>query len=110
MSGKQIGLRIRAIGHAALSRNHASPRLRPMDTCIRSDEQVQFFAPGGPPAQGPPAELSRRDARWLAGLQLWAGAIVRRLRVPEADIGPLVLDAFARVAMQWTGFEAPPEL
>jgi DNA-directed RNA polymerase specialized sigma24 family protein len=54
--------------------------------------------------------MSRHDIRWLAGLQLWAGAIVRSLHVAEADIADLVLEAFARVKNEWSRFKAPEDI
>ena len=81
-----------------------------MDTCILSGEQVQFLATSGPPAQVPSRLLPRRDARWLVSLQFWAGGILRRLHIAEADITPLVLEAFAQAAAQWSTFEPPEEL
>lgn len=84
-----------------------------MRTCNRSTPFVQVSEAFPPPPRCGPRRaglLRRADARWLASLHPWAGAIVRSLGVREQDIGDVVLGAFARVAARWATFAAPDEV
>ena len=86
-----------------------------MHTCTQSTRQVQNPATDlTAGAEGPPAAagraMSRRDAVWLAGMQLWAGAVLLTFGVRNEHIRDLVLEAFARVKADWPLFVAPREL
>jgi hypothetical protein len=75
-----------------------------MGRCNSSINEVQFLT------KGEPGAIPQQDARWLASLHFWAGALVRSLRVAEADITALVLEAFAQVKNEWATFQPPEDL